>query len=361
MNTIDPETFSMNHLAHPLIPQHFATGGPHVDIHPGAMYESELDHHNGEDMWDAYMIGTSAKSPGEATSETSSSDTPIDGSISTIGMQVARDRDKELVSYFLFLRCLVLLLVQPVHSIAPSSNIDPITHHGATARIGSLSSTTDTDSADGMATPMRATASRATTGDPSFRNEMLVTTLPIEYESIQTIDDVGTINSDQESPDTGPTTSNVERGTDMEMDGGQLVSTTNEVQADRGPTIATGSSCNPVLPMEFEGDVSNLKGRLLAKGANREAVGQCDVVFVNGVTIEALEERMTREQSESLGVRDGKKFRLFLELVGKANGRVAERHRCCLCAPGKEYRNHRDALRHLLKDHFGLSFKCEWW
>lgn len=315
-------------------------------------------------MWDAYMIGTNAESPGEAMSETSSADALVDASMGTIGIQVARDRDKELVSYFLFLRCLALLLVQSVPrmpSIASSPNIDPINHHGATTRIGSLSLTTDTDSADGMATPMRATASRATTGHPSFRNGVLATMPPLEYERIRTVEDVGSIDSDQVSPDTGPSTSNVERGTSAEMDGGQLVNTTNEVQADRGPTIVTGSSCNPVLPMEFEGDVHNLKGRLLAKGANREAVEQCDVVFVNGVTIEALEERMTREQCESLGVRDGKKFRLFLELVGKANGRIAERHRCCLCAPGKEYRNHRDALRHLLKDHFGLSFECKWW
>ena len=358
---IDPETSSMNHLTHPLIAQHFATGGPHIGIHPGAMCEPELDHQIGEEMWNEYMIGTNAESPGEATSETSSSDAPVDGSMGTIGMQVARDIDKELVSYFLFLRRLVLLLVPRMPSIAPLSDIDLINHHGATARIGSLLLTTDTDNADGMATPMRATASRATRGDPSFRNGVLATTPPIEHESIRTVHDVGTIDSDQVSPDTGATTSNAEVGTDVEMDGGQVVNTTNEVQADRGPTIATGSSCNPVLPMEFEGDVSNLKGRLLAKGANREAVELCDVVFVNGVTIEALEERMTREQCESLGVRDGKKFRLFLGLVGKANGRTAERHRCCLCAPGKEYRNHRDALRHLLKDHFGLSFECEWW
>src|SRR5260221_12869481 len=100
------------------------------------------------------------------------------------------------------------------------------------------------------------------------------------------------------------------------------------------------------LPEEFEGDIPKLKARLLAKGANKEAVGLCDTVFQNGVTIEALEERMTREQCESLHVRDGKKFRLFLELVGRVNGKKIANHRCRLCSPGKEYKNHRDALRH---------------
>ena len=245
----------------------------------------------------------------------------------------------------------------------PSSN-QGLTHpHDATARDG-LSSTAGTDSRGGMVTTMRAMASRATRGDPSSHDGALATTLPTEYESIRTVDvslNAGTIDSSKELPDISSNTSNVERGIDVEMDEGQIVNNTNKFQADRGPTIATGSSCNPVLPTEFEGEVPKLKARLLAKGANRHVVELCDIVFKNGVTIEALEERMTRGQCESLGVRDGKQFRLFLELVGKADGRMAERHQCCLCPPGKEYRNHRDALRHLLKDHFGLSFKCERW
>jgi len=111
--------------------------------------------------------------------------------------------------------------------------------------------------------------------------------------------------------------------------------------------------------MGFEGEVPDLKKRLLAKGAKKQAVERCDVVFENGVTIEALEKRMTREQCEILGVRDGMQFRLFLESLGKADGRMAERHQCCLCPPGKEYKHHRDALRHLLKDHFGrISTAC---
>ncbi len=144
----------------------------------------------------------------------------------------------------------------------------------------------------------------------------------------------------------------------MDMDEGQMADIANE---DGEPRTMIGASCDPVLPMEYEGEVAKLKARLLAKGANEQAVELCDAIFRNGVTIEALEERMTREQSEGLGVRDGKQFRLFLKLVGGANGPMTGRHRCRLCSPGKEYKNHRDALRHLLKDHFGLSFKCKRW
>ena len=68
-------------------------------------------------------------------------------------------------------------------------------------------------------------------------------------------------------------------------------------------------------------------------------------VFRNGVTIEALEKRMTRERCEGLRVRDGKQLRPFSELVVGANGQMTGRHRCCLCSPGKEYKNDRDAWR----------------
>ena len=144
--------------------------------------------------------------------------------------------------------------------------------------------------------------------------------------------------------------------------GGRLA-TTMRVMAPNatGRRILIGSSRGPVLPIQFEGDVAKLKARLLAKGADAHVVELCDTVFENGVTIQALEERMTREMCEEIGVIDGKRFRLFLKLVEGANGQMTERHRCGLCSPGKEYKNHRDALRHLLKDHFGLSFRCERW
>jgi len=119
--------------------------------------------------------------------------------------------------------------------------------------------------------------------------------------------------------------------------------------------IVIGTSRGPVLPVEFEGDISKLKARLLAKGANKQVVELCNTVFEDGVKIEALEARLTRDECEGLGVPAGKKFRLFLNMM------VGGRHRCGLCSPGKEYKNHRDALRHLLKDHFGLSFRCERW
>ena len=208
---------------------------------------------------------------------------------------------------------------------------------------------------------MKVMASRATGENSLPRDGIPAESYPVGYEGAWPINaslHTGTVASNGESSDRSLNTGNAEGSTDVEMDEGQIVDITNE---DTDSGIMIGAPRGPVLPTEFEGDVVKLKARLLAKGANEQVVEQCDTVFKNGVTIEALEERMTREQCEELGVRDGKKFRLFLELVGGANGQMTGRHRCCLCSPGKEYRNHRDALRHLLKDHFGLGFKCERW
>ena len=221
--------------------------------------------------------------------------------------------------------------------------------------------TTDIESGDRLATIMRVMAPRATRDNSPPRDGIPAKTSPVVYEEVRPVNvsiNAGTVASKGESSNRSVNTGNAERSTDVEMDEGRIVGTANE---DTEPGIVIGPSCDPVLPTEFEGDVARLKARLLAKGANEQVVGLCDTIFKNGVTIEALEERMTREQCEELGVRDGKKFRVFLELVRGVNGQMTGRHRCCLCSPGKEYKNHRDALRHLLKDHFGLGFRCERW
>ena len=122
----------------------------------------------------------------------------------------------------------------------------------------------------------------------------------------------------------------------------------------------TSRSRGPLLPVDPENNVTKLKARLVEGGATMEAVDLCDDVFKDGVTREALERRLTRSQCKKLGLRDGKKFQIFLEKVEVMGG---TRNRCRLCPrhDAMLYRNHRDALRHFLKEHFGLSFECIYW
>ena len=123
---------------------------------------------------------------------------------------------------------------------------------------------------------------------------------------------------------------------------------------------ATSQSRGPILPVDPEEDVTRLKARLREGGADIEAVNLCDEVFKDGVTIEALQKRLTRNQCNRLHLRDGKQFQMFLgkvELIGET------KNSCRLCSANgaKVYKNHRDALRHFLKEHFGLSFTCTRW
>lgn len=103
-------------------------------------------------------------------------------------------------------------------------------------------------------------------------------------------------------------------------------------------------------------DVLNMEQRLLAEGVERTVVERCIEIFKQGVTIDALETQMTVGESKRYGA-VGKRFRQLLEMVGGEGMRT--RHLCRLCK-NKEYRNHRDALRHLLETHFCIGYTCEW-
>jgi len=112
------------------------------------------------------------------------------------------------------------------------------------------------------------------------------------------------------------------------------------------------------IPAEaFEGDILKLKERLLRKGAEPTAVGVCTRIFSEGISIAALEGPMTREESEEHGV-IGKRYRMLLKRSMESGG---IKNRCRLCSEkgSVEYKNHRDALRHLLKDHFGMGYECK--
>ena len=123
---------------------------------------------------------------------------------------------------------------------------------------------------------------------------------------------------------------------------------------------ATGKWRDPLIPVDPEDNLTRLKDRLLENGADVEAVKLCDEIFKDGISKEALQKRLTREQCRKLHLRDGKQFQRLLEKVEVTGG---TKNRCRLC-PGNDavlYKNHRDALRHFHKGHFGLWFECTRW
>lgn len=123
---------------------------------------------------------------------------------------------------------------------------------------------------------------------------------------------------------------------------------------------ATRRRRGPLLPVDPEDNLTRLKARLVEGGATVEVVELCDEVFQDGVNRGKLETRLTHSQCKELGLRDGKRYQVFLEKV-EVMGGATNRCRLCPLNDAMTYKNHRSGLRHLLKDHFGLSFECMHW
>jgi len=115
---------------------------------------------------------------------------------------------------------------------------------------------------------------------------------------------------------------------------------------------------------EFEDNISKLTDRLISQGVDRAVVELCSAIFAQGVSLEALKARMTRDECEKHGLRSGMRYRMLLDVVKMMKtGVLVDRHVCRLCRrhEAADYKHHRDALRHLLRDHFGMGFQCTQW
>ena len=90
----------MNQLTHSFTPQLARTRGAHVDVQLRAMCEPETGPQSGGDVCYTLISGMSAELPRDSASESSTLVAPVDGSSSTLDMQMTRDRDRELASFF---------------------------------------------------------------------------------------------------------------------------------------------------------------------------------------------------------------------------------------------------------------------
>jgi hypothetical protein len=115
-------------------------------------------------------------------------------------------------------------------------------------------------------------------------------------------------------------------------------------------------------PQTFEGNLEVLATRLIGEGADPIAVDLVrHVIFVAEVTEGALNAPI---KSRQLSLKHGgvrKKWQLLLQVTEVVPG--VKSHCCRLCPQERrpEYKNAVDGLRHLKRDHFGISVACWYW
>ena len=112
---------------------------------------------------------------------------------------------------------------------------------------------------------------------------------------------------------------------------------------------------------EFEPNLEKVQQRLRCEGADASAVESLrSDIFLDGIiTRGALKVPMSWDQRRT---RSGtQKYMLVVEIVPHFQREVD--HQCLLCPSQArvEFKNREDTLRHLYKDHFGLSIDCDHW
>ncbi len=86
-------------------------------------------------------------------------------------------------------------------------------------------------------------------------------------------------------------------------------------------------------------------------------------VFTNEVSLKALTRPLTDAEVEKkeFGVETGRVYIAFLESIDEEEEGVGTYYVCRLCHSEQIWRHHKDVLRHLRRDHFGLADVCNQW
>ena len=115
-------------------------------------------------------------------------------------------------------------------------------------------------------------------------------------------------------------------------------------------------------PVKYDDNLERLQERCRKQGADEGAIGLLGKVFANGVSEAALTRSLTDEEVETreLGIVTGKVYTVFLEPTNEGKG-AAHRYICRLCHSDQTWKNAKDVVRHLKRDHFGFADSCEKW
>ncbi len=111
----------------------------------------------------------------------------------------------------------------------------------------------------------------------------------------------------------------------------------------------------------FEQNLEHVQQRLRREGGDTGAIDylRSDIFHDGNITRAGLKSLMTPDQRR---MHHGtQKYMLLVEIVPHSQRGVD--HRCLLCPfhARAEFKNREDTLRHLYKDHFGLSVDCDDW
>jgi len=122
------------------------------------------------------------------------------------------------------------------------------------------------------------------------------------------------------------------------------------------------SGLRKTRPILYERNLVRLQQRCRRQGADEGAIGLLGKIFANEVSLEALTRLLTDTEAETkeFGIDNGKVYNALLEYLDEEDG-VVPRYNCRLCHSEKTWMHHRDVLRHLRRDHFGLADVCDQW
>ena len=123
------------------------------------------------------------------------------------------------------------------------------------------------------------------------------------------------------------------------------------------------SAARKTRPVSYEGDVVRLQQRCREKGADESVIPFLGKIFADEVSLEALVRPVTDAEVETkeFGIETGKVYTAFLKYTNETS--VDPRFICRLChvQSKQTWKNSKDVLRHLRRDHFGLSDVCKQW
>ena len=112
-------------------------------------------------------------------------------------------------------------------------------------------------------------------------------------------------------------------------------------------------------PAVYSPDVEVVVEGCRADGGEEHAIALLPDIFPDGITEEALTRKMTREEARKYhNGASGQVYRVLLRSDGTG------RSHCRLCsvdANQNGWKNAKDVLRHLKRDHFGLVNICPRW